>query len=61
VKSIAMVDGDPLKNHRLLKNEWRCSKMGHLVAKFMMGKNKVVVEIKCHRCGSLEERTFEMM
>ena len=35
--------------------DWRCVN-GHLLARVIVGRDKVVLSIKCHRCKHVEEK-----
>jgi hypothetical protein len=38
--------------------DWR-DKNGHLLARVIVGRDKVVLSIKCHRCKHVEEKDVE--
>jgi hypothetical protein len=38
--------------------DWR-DKNGHLLARIIVGQDKVVISIKCHRCKHVEEKNIQ--
>jgi hypothetical protein len=40
--------------------DWR-DKNGHLLARIIVGKDKVVFSVKCHRCKHVEEKDIQSL
>ena len=40
--------------------EWR-DKNGHLLARIIIGQDKVVFSVKCHRCKHVEEKDVQTL
>ena len=40
--------------------DWR-DKNGHLLARIIVGKDKVVFTVKCHRCKHVEEKDVQTL